>query len=127
MPVTVEVGANQSHVDGRESNDIAGAPKSMVKQFARRLHDILMQFAWARGSGGSARESIQPISPGSVLSPLSSVGRDQLRANIAGPLCPSRGEPNHREVSRNLCRNGRALNELSPSARVAFPVNGNGR
>lgn len=46
------------------SNDIACAPKSMVKQFAGHLHDILMQFAWVRGSGArTTRESIHPIFP----------------------------------------------------------------
>ena len=37
----------------------------MVKQFAGHLHDILMQFAWVRGSGArtTVRESIHPIFP----------------------------------------------------------------
>lgn len=36
----------------------------MVKQFAGHLHDILMQFAWVRGSGArTTRESIHPIFP----------------------------------------------------------------
>ena len=79
----------QSHASTRRvaafaSNDIAGAPKSMVKQFAGRLHDILMQFAWVRGSGGcSTRESIQPIlrwlSPDFIVSSYLHRGRERER------------------------------------------------